>query len=436
MAMASGLGRLSLAVVILLVALTARPAPAAELTDDEIETFSFALLFGEAEARAGATRALTQRGRLDVTAVFILALRVTQVEDERYAAALRTLSGFRGTTWFDWMLWQEKHPEVRPHPSFARVLIALMTLIDARFEGFLVPYLHAPGAQKIRLEEIAWGGVPVDGIPPLDRPKRIAAAAADYLAADDLVFGIEIAGDARAYPLRIMGWHEMLNDVVGGQPLSLAYCTLCGAGILYEARVPGHDKAFEFSSSGLLYRSNKLMYDRKTRSLWNQFTGEPVSGALRDSGIQLRQRPLAITTWSDWRARHPATTVLSLDTGHRRDYGSGVVYRDYFASPSLMFPAAVDESRLKQKDQVFAMTEVGARRAWPLAAFAGGQRFARSGDAAVVVGADGRNWRIGKDALFGPGGERLPRLAGHLAYWFAWDNYFGAQGTLYPEPAR
>ena len=115
----------------------------------------------------------------------------------------------------------------------------------------------------------------------------------------------------------------MLNDVVGGVPVTLAYCTLCGSGILYDARVPGDDEPFVFGSSGLLYRSNKLMYDQATHSLWSQFTGRPVVGPLTGSGIELAVLPVAIASWRDWRDRHPDTQVLSLDTGYDRDYARG-----------------------------------------------------------------------------------------------------------------
>ena len=130
------------------------------------------------------------------------------------------------------------------------------------------------------MEEIAWGGVLVDGIPALDNPRMTTASAASYLNPDDPVFGVEINGDARAYPLRIANWHEMVNDVVGGVPVSLAYCTLCGSGILFDGRVAGRAEPFTFGSSGLLYRSNKLMYDRQTDSLWEQLAGHPVTGSL------------------------------------------------------------------------------------------------------------------------------------------------------------
>jgi hypothetical protein len=286
-----------------------------------------------------------------------------------------------------------------------------------------------------------------DGIPALVDPKLVAAGEAGYLTDDELVFGVEIGGDARAYPLRILDWHEMLNDTVGGVPVALAYCTLCGSGILYDRRVAGRDQPFEFGSSGLLYRSNKLMYDQQTHSLWNQFAGRPVVGPLTGSGIELDVLPVTIARWRDWRAGHPETRVLSLDTGYERDYTPGRPYGEYFASEELMFPVLVADDRLAPKDYVFALRSPD--KAWSLAAFEGGrvindeaagQALVLIGDAATrtvrayrsdgrrfeatadpaVVSAEGAEWRIAEDALVGPAGEQLERLPGHIAYWFAW----------------
>ena len=166
------------------------------------------------------------------------------------------------------------------------------------------------------MEEIAWGGVLVDGIPALDNPRMTTASAASYLNPDDPVFGVEINGDARAYPLRIANWHEMVNDVVGGVPVSLAYCTLCGSGILFDGRVAGRAEPFTFGSSGLLYRSNKLMYDRQTDSLWEQFAGHPVTGKLTGSKIELKLLLLVLT------ARHFAEAAKHVP-GERIDIRLG-----------------------------------------------------------------------------------------------------------------
>jgi hypothetical protein len=247
--------------------------------------------------------------------------------------------------------------------------------------------------------------------------------------------------------------------VIGGVPVALAYCTLCGSGILFETRVPGRGAPFVFGSSGFLYRSNKLMFDRRTHTLWNQFTGRPVVGPLADSGIELARRPVVIARWDDWAAANPATRVLALNTGHRRDYGSGVVYREYFASPDLMFPALADR-RLQQKDYVFGIQRFGAAKAWPVEVFRRrpvvndrvgdldvvlvGQADSRTVRAyergarqfrAVAGGglADGGGavWRIAEDALHGPDGASLPRVAGQISYWFAWDGYLGDVGEVY-----
>jgi Protein of unknown function (DUF3179) len=407
-----------------------------------------------------ALAAMIEGRRKDMIAGLILALRFNGNRDAQIQDALRVLTGADGPDeWFDWMLWQEAHPEVTPAPSYADFMRDLHLRIDPNFDVFFKPQYMQRDQMGIRIEEIAWGGVVKDGIPSLDNPAMIAAGDADYMRSDDLVFGVAINGDLRAYPLRIMGWHEMFNDVIGDVPVALAYCTLCGAGILYDTQLPGRAKPLVFGSSGFLYRSNKLMFDRATHSLWNQFTGKPVVGKLADSGITLTQRPVVITSWEDWRAANPATTILSLQTGYRRDYGPGVVYNDYFASPDLMFPALADQGRQRQKDYVFGIQQFGAAKAWPIAVFARRPVINDAvGDVAVVVigdadtrsarayerqdltfiqrdgalvSGDGMVWSVREEALVAPDGRSLPRVAGHVAYWFAWDGYLGDAAELY-----
>ena len=157
-------------------------------------------------------------------------------------------------------------------------------------------------ASEIRLDEIDWGGVVVNGIPPLEYPQTLPAAAADYLDDDHVVFGIAVNGAARAYPKRILAWHEMALDRLGGLELTIVYCTLCGTVIPYESVVDGQH--IRIGTSGFLYRSNKLMFDHDTRSLWNTFEGVPVVGPLVGSGLRLRHRAVVTTTWGEW-AAHP-----------------------------------------------------------------------------------------------------------------------------------
>lgn len=420
----------------------------------------FDVVGGTQAAAEAALATIRADGRTDLIAGLILALRFNRDRQTEIMDTLRTLTGAnQPDEWFDWMLWQEAHPEVIPDPSYATFMRDLHLQIDPNFDVFLKPDALRRDRMGIRIEEIAWGGVVKDGIPSLDSPAMIGAGGAAYMRDDDLVFGVAISGDARGYPLRIMGWHEMFNDVIGGVPVALAYCTLCGAGILYETKVAGRAKPFVFGSSGFLYRSNKLMFDRATHSFWNQFTGRPVVERLADSGITLSQLPVVITRRDDWRASNPGTTILSQDTGYRRNYGSDVVYQDYFASAGLMFPALSDQRRQRQKDDVFGIQQFGAAKAWPLDAFARRPVINDAvGDVAVVVigdtdsrsarayergalqfsqrdGAlisdDGTVWDMAEEALLAPDDRRLPRMAGHVSYWFAWDGYLGDAATLY-----
>jgi hypothetical protein len=462
--------RIFLAAVIALTALglPALAAAQSNLENDaeSVARHSRALLFGtDAEFRE-AVDFIRKRGKPDAAAALILALRYRSDRASQLSAALTAITSHHATDWFDWMLWQETNAQIEPHASFTALTLDVLSRIDP---GFLV-FFRDPWVQrrrmKIRLEEIAWGGVgALTGIRSLDSPAMIAADAAGYLLDSDLVFGVAINGDARAFPLRIMGWHEMMNDLIGGVPVALAYCTLCGSGILFETQVEGREKPFIFGSSGLLYRSNKLMFDWETKSLWNQFTGRPVVGPLVDSGIALRERPIVITSWEHWRAQNPRTMVLSLETGYTRDYGSGVVYREYFTSPDLMFPAVVREgTSLQQKDYVYGIRDVGVAKAWPLAAFGGGavindnlgarpvvlvgnattrtvrayergaHSFSWSGSEDQLAGPNGP-WQVQEDALVGPDGTRLPRIPGSVSYWFAWDGYLGVKSELYSPGA-
>ncbi|MEO0772378.1 MAG: DUF3179 domain-containing protein [Pseudomonadota bacterium] len=440
-------------ILFVLLALTL-PKPA--MGEPDFLALSKDILIGTNAERTAAADTIVARGGTDMIPSLVLLMRIGG-SHRITRDALKRLTSQDLPDWRAAMDYQQANPQITPHPSYYDLKLWYWGGIDADFRD-LFPTPVDPAAMRIRFEEITWGGALFDDIPPLDNPKRIAAKDADYLLEDDLVFGIEINGDARAYPLRIMGWHEMFNEVIGGVPVALAYCTLCGAGILFETQVEGRDAHFIFGSSGLLYRSNKLMFDRDTRSLWNQFTGEPVVGPLANSGLKLKIRPTVITSWKAWREAHPHTTVLSLETGHIRNYDSGFVYRDYFASPDLMFPALTDESRLRQKTYVYGIRTAGGAKAWPVDAFSQTpvindqvgflnvvllgdptSRTVRAYDrrdwvfeaAKDGVTGPGGLWDVTETALIGPHGERAPRVPGHITYWFAWDGYLGAQSELY-----
>ncbi len=451
----------SFLVAVCISTIAAVSAARAQETANELANIAFSLFQDEGSKRDNAIEYFTKRGKADAAPALILALRFSR-DNKALVSALEKLTGAKpGADWSDWMLWQESNPQTGVMPGFASFQSKILAEIDPNFQIFL----PASGEVKheIRLEEITWGGVVKDGIPALNNPQLIPAEKASYLNDTDLVFGVEINGDVRAYPLRIMDWHEMFNDVIGGVPVALAYCTLCGSGVLYETTVDQFPAPLIFGSSGFLYRSNKLMYDTATHSLWNQFTGRPVVGALTGSAITLNTRPVVITSWGEWKALHPNGKVLAQDTGFRRDYSPGRAYGQYFASSDLMFPTNVDQSELKQKDYVFALRSSTIEKAWPLKLFEGGKvindsagildlvligdaatrtvrayrserlKFAKSEKPGEVM-QDGVIWRVTEDSLVGPDGKTLARLPGHIAYWFAWSGYFGKSGELARRP--
>lgn len=390
---------------------------------------------------------------------------------------LERLSGQNlGGDWFGWAEWYGA-TELSAPPGFASWKGRLLSELDPAYASFLTD--EAPS--RIRVEEIDWGGVPVDGIPPLEHPEHVPASEAAHMEDGEPVFGVAAGGARRAYPLRVLDWHELANDRLGGVPLSLAYCTLCGSGIAYDGRLPGREEPLDFGTSGFLYRSNKLMYDRATRTLWNQLTGRPVFGSLAADDLELRLLPAVVTTWGEWKTRHPDTTVLTLNTGHDRPYQLGEPYGSYFASEQKLFPVAESRKEQASKERIFGLSRGGVAKAWTLSSLveekvvndqlgelalvlvaadgrievegytrrsgpvrydAGGavRAYASPGatfrlgpDEETLLDADGARWKIGEEALLGPDGKRAPRVPGTLAYWFAWQA-FHPQTGLYPPP--
>lgn len=165
--------------------------------------------------------------------------------------------------------------------------------------------------------EIIPGGPPPDGIPPIDEPKWNRASDVGWIEDREPVMALELGGDARAYPATILTWHEIVNDTVGDIPVTLTYCPLCNSAIAFDRRLG--ERVLDFGTSGQLYNSALVMYDRQTESLWAQFTGKAIAGRL--TGSILEQFPVSTVSWSTWRDANPNGWVLSKNTGFDRDYG-------------------------------------------------------------------------------------------------------------------
>ncbi len=298
-----------------------------------------------------------------------------------------------------------------------------------------------PGWERLFVEGdidwrlVSWGGVLIDDrpfgrtdepcncIPAADNPEVSTAAEATWLEDDDIVFGIEVNGEARAYPRRIMEVREMVNDTLGGRDLGIPYCTLCGAMQAYFTdNLPEGMERPVLRTSGLLIRSNKVMYDVVTHSVFDTFLGRAVTGPLAERGLQLEQATVITTDWGSWRRAHPETTVLVEELALGRDFD----FRNGRDADGPIFPVGDVDPRLPvHEDVIGVVTASGA----PVA-------FQRS--AAMIALTRGEeigfeNVRLRLEA----GGIRAvdadgSDLGSHQAFWFAWSQFH--PGTaLWPE---
>ncbi|MCU0308574.1 MAG: DUF3179 domain-containing protein [Thermoleophilia bacterium] len=205
------------------------------------------------------------------------------------------------------------------------------------------------GRASVPLAEITSGGPPKDGIPAIDAPRFVGAGEAGFLTDREPVLVVELGGRARAYPIRILIWHEIVNDELAGTPLAVTYCPLCNTALVFDRRAAG--RTLDFGTTGNLRNSDLVMYDRQTETWWQQFGGEAIVGAL--TGTRLDRVPSRILSAAEFRARHPGGQVLSQDTGHDRPYGQSP-YRGYDApgSPTIFGTANADDRRLDPKERV------------------------------------------------------------------------------------
>jgi len=212
----------------------------------------------------------------------------------------------------------------------------------------------------IPAEQIFEGGPAKDGIPAIDNPVFIYATDADFLRDTDRILGIEIEGIAKAYPVSILNWHEIVNDSTGENNYTITYCPLCGTGMAFNSIVNGEH--LSFGVSGLLYNSDVLLYDRESESLWSQLLAKAVTG--KHTGTKLGSLPLMHTTWQDWKRRHPDTLVLSRNTGYTREYDRDP-YDGYQNSSSTYFPVVNKApARYHPKERVLGLTVGNSHKAY------------------------------------------------------------------------
>ena len=211
----------------------------------------------------------------------------------------------------------------------------------------------------IPLDKIKGGGPPKDGIPSIDNPVFANVDASHFMSDSDVVIGLEIDGESKAYPIFILVWHEIVNDRVGNTPVSVTYCPLCYTNQVFERIIDGQE--VEFGTSGKLYNSNLLMYDRLTESYWSQALGMAVKGEL--TGYKLNLIPFDVITWGDWKKIHPDTLVLTTDTGHIRSYATDP-YGNYYTEPRIMFPVEHSDDRMHPKEIILGFNQGDTYKAY------------------------------------------------------------------------
>lgn len=367
--------------------------------------------------------------------------------------------GSRYRAWFEYVGSRE---DLEAPAGYTAWKGELFSRIDRAYRRILSP----DATIRLRLREVQWGGVPLDGIPTIDNPESVPADDARFMRDTDTVFGVSLGGEHRAYPVKVLSWHELLNDTVGGQPVTLSFCTLCGSGILYRAEDAEGNRLL-FGTSGLLYRSNKLMFDRATLSLWSNLTGEAVVGERAAEDARLTMLPMTLTRWDAWRQRHPDTTIMRPDptvaqrTGYR--YLEGAADE---ARAGVEFAVWQRSDALKRNARIYALRINGEAKAYPLEALleerlvhdtVGGVEIVLLGDDAsgavrayerdgrefLLPGVtpirqlraeDGTAWRLTEEGLApDAGGDVLPRVPGHVAFWFGWYAFYPDTG-IYGVP--
>jgi len=289
--------------------------------------------------------------------------------------------------------------------------------------ALLPPETPPPGAERefstdfsrhtVSYSEVFSGGPPKDGIPSIDAPKFVTVAeAGQWLRPQEPVVLVQVGGDARAYPLQILTWHEIVNDTVGGLPLTITFCPLCNTAIAFERTLDG--RVLDFGTTGRLRFSNLIMYDRQTESWWQQAGGDAIAGEL--AGSQLIFYPATIIAWDEFKAAHPNGQVLSRETGFGRDYGSNpyVGYDDVNSSPFL-FRGPATPGALPPMARVMTVDLNGEAVAYPYDVLAealvvndvvGGQAVAVFWQSGVASALDSGSIAAGRDvgsaAAFSP----------------------------------
>jgi hypothetical protein len=270
------------------------------------------------------------------------------------------------------------------------------------------------GNASVPVRKIVRGGVPRDGIPSIDSPRFVPIDDVIYLKPDDKVISVERDGVVRAYPIRILNHHEIVNDSIGDHHFVVTYCPLCGTAMVFDREMDG--KIFQFGVSGLLYQSDVLLYDRETESLWSQLGMEAISGSY--VGRELEWLPSEVVTWESWNYDYPDGEVLSTDTGFSRPYLHNP-YGEYENMRKTMFPVPHYRKELKSKEWVLGVLMDETQVAFQLSKLRPGKTVETIGGKTIEV-------EYNPETGFARAREKGTKeeLISVQSYWFAWQAFY------------
>ncbi len=303
--------------------------------------------------------------------------------------------------------------------AVAAILVLFVGAASAQ-RAIFTEAVNQDGAFQMRnLELPEWdviaAGPGRDGIPAIDEPIFSEARHARQLKSEEQVLGVVVNGQAKAYPMRILALHEIVNDNFGNTAVVVTYSPLCGGGSAYKSE--GRYEDWQFGVSGLLYNNNLLMFDRQTESLWSQLLGRAVSGPA--VGQQLERVACVATTWGEWSERYPQSLVLTTQTGFSRNYEVNP-YEQYAGNDRLMFPLNHTDKRLPLKQRVLGVEVNGQYKAYPYSLLAGTENFMLednvNGQAITIEFVPESQTAYATDEL----GNLLPTMS---VYWFAWSAF-------------
>jgi hypothetical protein len=420
-------------------------------TLDAIGRRLFSVAHDEPDGALESLRQLELRGDMALVPPLIHAMQFSLLGEARIANTLRKITAANpGQTWFSWAQWLESQPDLILTPGLAQAVVAMWSAIDGKYRSILPPVKST----QVPKASVYWDGSRVDVTTPVTRPSAVGPHQAFSIEPNDLVLGVSLAGQYRAYPVSQLLANPIVNDILGNRSLTVAYEPLCGLPIAIDRGETAQPTLSPLGWAGLVYRSSRLLYTLDgEQQLWDPCTSLSITGSANNKRERLSLANGTVTTWSAWRAAYPETSVMDVAQAPAAAAESLEEYDRYIGAESLIFPAYINSTALPAKEPML-MVDLGnhdqAIRLGDLETRSViNHRFGKQGVVIVVenpnnstirvyqrpegeifapsefvdrvYGSGGGLWKVTEDALISPSGEELARMPARGLFWFTVD---------------